>query len=284
MIVRWNFTSSFKRRKKQDIFIISIAKSGRTWLRVLVNKYFSEAYDIPFEIEDLSRYHRAVPAIFFTHELWEHYCNAKLYQKILGKYVIPDKLLQNRKVILMYRDPRDILVSLYFHKTKRDKKNIQMTLEGLMRDRRCGIRRIVQVLNLWRKRLENHRSCFWLSYEALRHQTQEVFSNVMTFIQGNGINTDLIRRSVEFAEFENMKKMEAAGEFKRKILKPSDPADPDSFKVREGKIGGYIQRFAVDAIDYLDSAVGALDPFYGYQTTGAENSGEQKNTQWKKDS
>jgi hypothetical protein len=264
MYVWWNLTGSLKRRKQQDIFVISVSKSGRTWLRVLINKYFSDLYNIPFKIEDLSKYNKSVPKIFYTHELWEHYSHAKFSHKILGKYVLPDKLLLNKKVILMFRDPRDILVSLYFHITKRDKKELHMTLETFMRDKKYGIQRIIQVMNIWRKRLKNHRSCLWLSYESLRHQTNEVFTNVMRFIEDKEVSANLIKQSVEFAEFENMKKMEARGEFKTKKLTPGDPTDSNSFKVREGKIGGYLNHFDSNSLIYLDKHVADLDPFFGY--------------------
>ena len=36
-----------------------------------------------------------------------------------------------------------------------------------------------------------------------------------------------------------MKKLEAAGAFDSKILKPGNVTDPESFKVRRGKVGGY---------------------------------------------
>ena len=59
-----------------------------------------------------------------------------------------------------------------------------------------------------------------------------------------------------------MQKLEAAGAFDSNILHPGDVRDPESFKVRRGKVGGYReylsaedQQFAADAMTELDRAV-----------------------------
>src|SRR5207249_9665213 len=52
-------------------------------------------------------------------------------------------------------------------------------------------------------------------------------------------DVSIFQAALAFSEFENMKKMEAAGAFDSKILRPGDVRDPESFKVRRGKIGGY---------------------------------------------
>ena len=266
MYVWWNLTKSLTKIKNFDILVLSIGKSGRTWLRVMINKYISLAYNISFGLEDLSANDDTIPSIFYTHEMWEHFSKATISQKILGKYMIPDKFLMTKKVVLLYRDPRDILVSLYYHKTKRSDKRAHMNIVDLITDKRSGINRIVKVLNNWRQRLENHPDCFWISYEDLRRDTFKKFMEILRFVGPNRVSEDLARQAVKFTEFKNMKKMEANGEFKSKILQPGDPSDPDSFKVREGKVGGYVRHFSKDELCYLDRAVALLDAFYGYDT------------------
>jgi hypothetical protein len=273
MYVPWNVahsilkikknSSAFK-VKKSDVLVLSVGKSGRTWLRVLLNKYISLAYDIPFGLEDLNRHDHRVPSIFFTHELWEYFGKANFYQKVLGKYIVPTSVLRTKKVILLYRDPRDVLVSLYFHLTRRADKNRQLRIVDLMKDRKFGIHRIVQVLNCWRKRLENHPECFWLSYENMKNDTVGMLQGVIEFIGFEKNREELIREAVAFSEFENMQKMEAKGVFKSKILQPGDPSDPDSFKVRKGKVGGYVKHFSREEICFLNKAIVELDSFYPY--------------------
>ena len=71
-------------------------------------------------------------------------------------------------------------------------------------------------------------------------------------------------KAIEFTEFENMKKMEAEDRFKTNILRPGDPSDPDSFKVRRGKIGGYVHYFREGELPLLERSIADLDPFFGY--------------------
>jgi hypothetical protein len=61
-----------------------------------------------------------------------------------------------------------------------------------------------------------------------------------------------------------MKKMEAAGAFASKILQPTDVADPESFKVRRGKVGGFTDYLTGDDLACANEAVRKLDPRFGY--------------------
>jgi hypothetical protein len=264
MIVPWNLMRRRTLFSKSDIYIISVAKSGRTWFRVLLNKYLSLAHDIPFSLEDLSKQSKKIPSILFTHELWEHYSKATLLQKIFGKYIIPKKMLWSKKVVVLYRDPRDVLVSLYYHKRKRSERRTEKTIKDFMSDRRHGIPLIVHVMNQWRHRLEHHPACYWVSYEALKHDTLEAFLGVLGFLIPNNIKEPLARQAVAFAEFENMKKMEADGAFGSKIIRPGIPSDPDSFKVRKGKVGGYVNHFSNEDLQRLDGEIAKLNPFFNY--------------------
>lgn len=63
MNVKWNLTNKAKLMRKSDVLVLSISKSGRTWLRVMINKYISLVYDIPFSLEDLSMRNNEVPSI-----------------------------------------------------------------------------------------------------------------------------------------------------------------------------------------------------------------------------
>jgi hypothetical protein len=63
-----------------------------------------------------------------------------------------------------------------------------------------------------------------------------------------------------------MKKMEADGAFDVKIIRPGIPSDPESFKVRKGKVGGYVNHFTPEELLRLDQALVKLHPFFNYAT------------------
>jgi hypothetical protein len=272
MKVRWNLTGKLKGVKKSDVLILSIAKSGRTWLRVMINKYLSLAYNVPFGLDDLSMHNSEIPKILYTHEGWANYDSATFKQRFLGRYIVPDNVLSTKKVILLYRDPRDVVVSLYFQLVKRSrKKDVRsrknMTQLDLVVGDSNRMARIVKVMNDWRKRLENHSDCLWVSYEDLMVDPHREFVEILRHIGFDTINEDLAAEAIEFSKFENMKKMEAEDQFNTNILRPGDPSDPDSYKVRKGEVGGYMNYFSEDELPFLDKSIEDLDPFYGYNKT-----------------
>jgi hypothetical protein len=265
--VPWNLTRRVEKYRAADVIVLSIGKSGRTWLRVLINKYITLLFDLPFSLDDLSRVHAGIPSIQYSHELWEHLSKASFTQKCLGKYLLTDDVLLKKKVILLYRDPRDVLVSLYFHKTRRSERKIRIDLDDFIGNPKDGIHRIVAVLNIWRQRLHSHPCCHWISYEALQNNTYSGLAESIRFIGLEPFSEEMARQAVGFAAFGNMKQMEARGEFDSQILKPSNPDDPNSFKVREGKVGGYRKHFSPEQLRCLDQAVARLDPFFGYSAS-----------------
>ena len=52
-----------------------------------------------------------------------------------------------------------------------------------------------------------------------------------------------------------MKKLEASGYFAERQMKPGDPADPSSFKVRQGRVGMSAEVLTPADIDYIDRLV-----------------------------
>lgn len=264
MIIQWNMTPGVNKYKISDALILSVGKSGRTWLRVLLNKYLSLHYDVPFELGDLRKFNKKVPSLLFSHELWLHFSDASWIQQILGKYIVPDTILFDKKVILLSRDPRDVVVSLYYQKTRRSKRKISCPMNEFIRHKRYGIRTVVNVMNIWHRRLKNHPQCLLIRYEDMKQDALGELVRLLTFLGIENIHIDSAREAVAFADFDNMKRMELKGEFHSPVLMPSDPSDPDSFKVREGKVGGYIRHFRESDSQYLDDAVKMLAQHYGY--------------------
>lgn len=64
-----------------------------------------------------------------------------------------------------------------------------------------------------------------------------------------------------------MNKLEAAGAFDSKILQPGDAHDSESFKVRRGKVGDYIDYLETTDMAYVAEVMRELDPRFGYGRT-----------------
>ena len=69
---RMNLSSRAALLSGGDAIVISVPKSGRTWLRAFYAAYFCARYGHPFSLEP-ERYHDArIPRIIYTHDLFEH--------------------------------------------------------------------------------------------------------------------------------------------------------------------------------------------------------------------
>lgn len=266
MKIRWNLTPNRRKYKKADVLIFSVGKSGRTWLRVLLIKYISLKFGVPFKISEIYHPDPLIPSLFFSHEIWSHYADATWIQFLIGKNICPDRILLSKKVILMSRDPRDVVVSLYFQKTRRSKRKMDCSISDFIRDNRYGIDNIIKVMNLWDYKLLKHPRCLRISYERLKEDPVGEFNKVVTFVEEKGGDLQTLHKAISFADFENMRKLEASGYFNSNILKPRDPSDPDSFKVRKGKVGGYLDYFDASDLKYLGESMMALRKSYGYET------------------
>ena len=75
-----------------------------------------------------------------------------------------------------------------------------------------------------------------------------------------------VQEAVDFAAYDNMKKMEQDKFFKGSgaRVKPGDKDNPQSFKVRKAKVGGYRDYFSDEQCAQLDQMVAQLDPLFGY--------------------
>ncbi|WP_031433559.1 sulfotransferase domain-containing protein [Methylomarinum vadi] len=265
MYINWNLSEKkLAKLKALDVIILSVGKSGRTWLRVLLNKYLSLHYDVAFDLGQLDEYNPNIPRIAYSHEMWIHYSDASWLQRLKGKHIIPNNILRQKKVVLLYRDPRDVVVSLYFQKTLRSDNKISCSISDFIRHQQYGIDRIIKVLSIWEERLKDHPACLRLSYESMKTDVRTELYRLLEFIGINDINESYLDEAIEFSSFTNMKKMEQQDSFNNKILKPADPGNPDSFKVRKGMVGGYASYFDNEDLAYLNNAIRALPPSYGY--------------------
>ena len=103
--------------------------------------------------------------------------------------------------------------------------------------------------------------------ETVREDPRASFAQILRSLGEASPDEGALTRAVEFSAFGNMKKLEAAGAFGSKILRAGDTADPESFKVRRGKIGGFAayltaeeQAYAADALAHLDTRCGYFGP------------------------
>lgn len=259
---RRNWTLQARRLSKADAFVVSVPKSGRTWLRVFLYAYFCRSINREFTIRNRKLAGLGVPKIEFTHDLWGYIVARRWRYWVLGKGVIPRRASRTKPILLLVRDPRDVIVSLYFHITRRGA--YRGDLSGLIRSPRRGVNSMVDVMNSWLAEWSPRSGFKFVRYEDCKRNTEAAFREVLAFLGVKEIDEESLRHALQFSSFENMKLMESQRQFKNKILSAANVDDPDSYKVRRGIVGGYRDYVAPDDIRYLDHAVSRLDERFGY--------------------
>jgi hypothetical protein len=96
----------------------------------------------------------------------------------------------------------------------------------------------------------------------MRQQPELAFTRILEFIGTPG-SEDQIKDAVAFASYENMRRLEEEDAFGNKRLVPGDRGNPNSYKVRRGKVGGYRDYFSDHELTVIDDLVrSGLSPHY----------------------
>ena len=268
---RWtrrNFSSRATELSGGTAIIVSVPKSGRTWLRAFICAYFCKRFGLEFTLRPERYRQPGIPRLIFSHDLFEHRTKGDLWDRLRGKYLVPRRELSRAKIILLARDPRDCFVSLYLQITRRDPNAPvelrQKNVSEMLRDKRFGVRAIVNTMNDWIDEFSGRNNFTLIRYEALRASPAEYFRDLLAMLGESMPDTAMFQEALEFSRFENMQKLEAAGAFDSKILHPGDVRDPESFKVRRGKVGGYREYLSLEDQRYAADALTELDFRFGY--------------------
>ena len=276
--------------RRCDVAVVSFGKSGRTWLRVMLSEALRLRFGLPdglmLGVDNFHRINPAVPKIFFTHDNYiKDYTGAPE-----SKAPFYDK-----PVVLLVRDPRDVSVSNYFQwrfRMKPDKKKINQyppagadiaVADYLLSDYGGSLADIIGFLNTWAAELSRVQRLHLLRYEDLRRDPENQLRALLEFM-GVPADEQVVGDAVAHASYENMKAREqrsggGLGRWLGGRLRPRDRDNPDSYKVRRGKVGGYRDYCNAAEVARIDALVAErLDPCFGYgppalRTAAAESAG-----------
>jgi hypothetical protein len=224
-----------------EVVIASYPKSGRTWLRVLLGKALCLGYALHEELLlDTPALTRAagVPETGFSH------CGADLREGASAVTPADIDPLAGKRVVLLVRDPRDVLVSSYFEATRRSfvfgERPLQFegTLSQFVRSPVLGARKLASFNRAW-VRAGPRPKRLLVRYEDLHADPAASLRRVLAFLGAGRVNDHQINVAVEHARIDNLRRLERGGAFADPCLQPGDPRDPDSFKARRGVVGGY---------------------------------------------
>jgi hypothetical protein len=264
--IRWNLS-----RKKAaqfstaDAIIVTLPKSGNAWSRVFLYSYFSGLEEVEFTARHEDFASGRIPKLIFTHDLFEHATEPRIWHRIRGRHLIPPEERRRKPIVLTVRDPRDVIVSLYFELSKKSvRRKYTGDLGQMIRHPKFGIGSIIEIMNAWMRDWSGRPSFKLVRYEDCVMRPEATFRGVLEFLGFKQIDEAVLKRSLEFSSFDNMKRMEAGRLLKLAGLSLAEPDDPDSFRVRRGVIGGYKDYLSPEQTAAVEAAIASLDPRYGY--------------------
>ncbi len=267
----------FRLLSNADWVVVSWGKSGRTWLRVILSCYYKLRYKLSGDpLFSLHRFFGAfyrlrkpIPRVLFTHDnyLRDYTGNCDSLRDFYHK-----------KVILLVRDPRDVAVSQYFqwkYRMRRHKKIINRyplndlnMFDFLLHDHQ-GLSAIIRFMNQWAEGAGGIQDFLMVRYEDLRQNPEEQVKALLQFV-GEQDADACVQEAIEYASFANMRARESnvalwkrLFPLMRKIV-PGSRDNPDSFKTRKGKVGGYRDYLDSNQIKEINNLMKNLNPVYGY--------------------
>jgi hypothetical protein len=273
----------FRKLQLADWVLMSWGKSGRTWFRVMLSRFYQIKYALPqrelLNFDNLHRKHPTIPRVLFSHN---NYLRDYLRDWTTLNH------FRGKKIVLLVRDPRDVAVSQFFqwkYRMRPHKKLLNeypshgrdVSIFEFVTDPKAGVPRIIDFFNGWAAQLAVREDILLIRYEDMRANPQAVMQRVFEFVGTPGTDEE-IRQAVEFASYDNMKKLEEKSFFRASgaRVKPGDKNNPDSFKVRRAKVGGYRDYFDDEQVALIDAMVAErLNPVFGYGVGDTAEPGRQ---------
>ncbi|MCB0006234.1 MAG: sulfotransferase domain-containing protein, partial [Anaerolineales bacterium] len=247
---------------KADVYLLSFPKCGRTWLRLLLAKTLSLHFRLnENNLIDLSHLATAcpeIPIIKVTHDDNPMWKTPRELLSFKSEY-------QAKKVILLVRDPRDVVVSLFFQYTKRIKRKYQHDIDSFIRKERGSLKTIIAYYNIWAEKRHLPADFLLVRYEDLHTAPAAEIQRVLNFLEISQVSPAVIESAISFASLKNMRRMEREQVFEGiAAMKLHDKDDPEAYKARKGKVGGFTDYLDDEQIQYVNRQLAKLTDNFGY--------------------
>ncbi|MFD1797572.1 sulfotransferase domain-containing protein [Paracoccus aurantiacus] len=232
-----NTFSLWRYSDRIDAILASYPKSGRTWFRYILSSYIARLYKLEpapdlhtmfrvlpnFDLDPV----RGLPAFAFA----DHKPKPPLIAVSHLRYA--RRWFRSYPTVFMVRDPKDVLVSAYFHAT-RQKHRFSGDIDAFLVDPKQGISSLTEYLNGWAAGLSD-RPHIVISYEKLSSDPVTETAKVLAFL-GLEENPDMLNAAIETASFKRMLNLELKSGLPGHEY---DRSDSENLRMRRGKVGGF---------------------------------------------
>jgi len=229
-----------------DVFIVSYPRSGNTWVRFLIANLLKQGD----EVIDFYTSNKYIPEVGRHDEIIQS-LNRPRVMKSHAPYV-----RKYPRVIYVVRDGRDVYVSYYFYRLKHLPPGT--TFKEFLKRRDHFPCLWGEHVSSWLFRKPSRQQILVVRYEDLACNCFEQLRRMADFI-GLEAQEDQLRRAVEAASFENMRRLE----FERG--RPYRNDSPDVF-VRKGQPGNWKEFFGPEEKAIFKPREGHVLIKLGYET------------------
>lgn len=265
----------FNRYRTTDAYLMGYPKTGNSWLRFMIGSYiqFVCNLDRPPLFESYDLFGRCEkpplgPSMIASHGPLEWSSQEKTdlnKRNVVSHY-------KNKKVVLIVRHPLDTMVSGWFHAKSSGFDNFffQGDLEDFLNDPVFGLDKFFSFYQIWKNARQHFSNLILVRYEDTRKTPTKQLERILHFLEIPVINP-YVEWAVKRSSFQQMQKLEMKETLKagRKLSKTlfnyGDSDNPDSFRVRKGKVGGFRDYLTNDIWrQYEDRIAHEMPHWYGY--------------------
>jgi len=157
----------------------------------------------------------------------------------------------NKKVVFLVRDPRDVLISSWYHLRYRE-RIYKKDLASFIRDDLVGIDKVVAFMNMWLVNSSVPSDFFLLTYEEMHADPVASLRRLLEFM-GTEVELMASQRAVEESSFQKMRQIEL--EAKEPWLKPGKLGLSKSMKIRSGRVGTFREELSPGDVEFLDFVI-----------------------------
>lgn len=238
----------------EDIFVVSYPKSGNTWLRFLIGNLLSPDEPITFSNIELK-----VPDIYQN-------SNRKLlrisWPRILKSHEYFDP--RYKKVIYIVRDPRDIVVSYYYHCIKfriiKQEIKIDRFLNHFIEGKIDSFGSWEKNVGSWLGARKGGPDFLLLRYEDVINETEGALKKIAFHIEIVATH-ESISRAVELSSFNRMKNLEKR---QSNEWKPTKKSNKNFSFVRKAQCGAWMTELSKEESEKIETAWKDLMLMLGY--------------------
>jgi hypothetical protein len=242
---------------KPDAYVVSYPKSGRTWLRALIGKYFADQNRLPQQSMFNTKFLKLDTGVPFSRLCFTHAGSEMKREVSYQNFSVNLRDFADKRVTLLGRDIKDTIVSAYFQAHKR-LGVFDGSISNFIRTDEFGVRKILSFYSAWLENIEKIDDLLLIMYEELHADTAGTLRRVLHFLGESTIHEASLASSVAFSSFQNLKKVEGENRFGHSRLHVADGEDPESYKVRKGKVGGFSQYLSEEDIKYIDGVISSI--------------------------